>query len=222
MSDHPYLPRDLLIQGFVRNDVPAWTILSVLGTSVAGVLFVSWMATSRWMPDVGLMRRLAVCWFAVCAFIHAGIEGWFVVFHREIPGDSSFLSQLWKEYSKGDSRYIIGDTFTVCMEGVTAIFWGPLSAFTAFAFLRGLSSRYVLQLCLSLGQLYGLVLYFITEWLDGFQHTNPGHPLHFWFYFFFMNALWLVVPVALITDAAFELSSAQLSKDARLTQRKKQ
>ncbi|KAK7884268.1 hypothetical protein WMY93_027391 [Mugilogobius chulae] len=88
------------------------------------------------------------------------------------PWDQGFLSQLWKEYSKGDSRYVIADNFTVCMETVTACFWGPCSFWAVYAFLTNRPYRFVLQLIISLGQLYGAVLYFFTEHRDGYAHSR--------------------------------------------------
>uniref|UniRef100_A0A3Q1B096 EXPERA domain-containing protein n=1 Tax=Amphiprion ocellaris TaxID=80972 RepID=A0A3Q1B096_AMPOC len=115
---HPYWPRDLLIPTYVANDRSMSEILAFL-FSVSGVfLLVTWLITGRkgTTGRLGTWRRLAVCWFAVCGFIHGVIEGWFSLYYDIIPGDQSFLSQLWKEYSKGDSRYVIADNFT-CLYG---------------------------------------------------------------------------------------------------------
>uniref|UniRef100_A0A8C5QIT8 EBP cholestenol delta-isomerase n=1 Tax=Leptobrachium leishanense TaxID=445787 RepID=A0A8C5QIT8_9ANUR len=209
---HPYWPRDLRLDGYQPNDRSMGQILAFL-FSVSGVLLVAtWILTGR-ASKMGPARRLAICWFMVCGFIHGVIEGWFSLYYAVIPQDQSFLSQLWKEYGKGDSRYIIADNFTVCMETITAWAWGPLSLWTVISFLQGQPHRFVLQLIVSLGQLYGDVLYFFTEYRDGFRHGEVGHPLYFWFYFVFMNALWIVIPSALIVDAWINLSHAQRSAD---------
>lgn len=77
-----------------------------------------------------------------------------------------------------------------------------------------------LPVCLALkhavipGQLYGAVLYFYTEHRDGYSHSELGHPIYFWFYFVFMNVLWIVIPLVLIVDAWRHLSSAQTHTDA--------
>jgi hypothetical protein len=42
-------------------------------------------------------------------FIHTFVEGWFVVTNQTIAGDHYFLSNLWKEYAKSDSRYMTSD-----------------------------------------------------------------------------------------------------------------
>lgn len=220
---HPYWPRDLLIPSYVANDRSMSEILAFL-FSVSGVfLWVTWMVSGwkGYSGKLGTWRRLAVCWFAVCGFIHGVIEGWFCLYYDIIPRDQSFLSQLWKEYSKGDSRYVIADNFTVCMETVTSCFWGPFSFLAVYAFLTNKAYRFVLQLIISLGQLYGAVLYFFTEHRDGYAHSELGHPIYFWFYFVFMNILWIVIPLALIVDAWKQLSAAQTAIDGNRSQKMK-
>ncbi|XP_075041668.1 3-beta-hydroxysteroid-Delta(8),Delta(7)-isomerase [Mixophyes fleayi] len=210
---HPYWPRDLHIEGYRPNDRPMWEILTFL-FSVSGVLLVLIWILSGKVSGMSPARRLAVCWFMICAFIHGVIEGWFSWYYSVIPKDQAFLSQLWKEYGKGDSRYVIGDNFTVCMESITAWAWGPLSLWTVIAFFRKHPYRFVLQLIVSLGQLYGDVLYFYTEYREGFSHSEMWHPIYFWFYFVFMNALWIVIPSCLIVDAWINLSHSQAKADA--------
>ncbi|XP_043936246.1 3-beta-hydroxysteroid-Delta(8),Delta(7)-isomerase [Protopterus annectens] len=221
---HPYWPRELVIPDYFPNDRSMSEIVGFL-FSVSGVVLVgTWLLTTRVQPGgtrMGHLRRLAVCWFAVCGFIHGVIEGWFSWYCKEIAADRSFLSQLWKEYSKGDSRYIIADNFTVCVETVTAWAWGPLSVWTVIAFLKNWPQRYVLQLIVSLGQLYGDVLYFYTEYRDGFQHSEMWHPVYFWFYFVFMNSLWIVIPFVLICDAWANLSKAQQVTDQAVLKHQK-
>lgn len=150
---HPYWPRHLRLDNFVPNDLPTWHILVGL-FSFSGVLIViTWLLSSRVsVVPLGTGRRLALCWFAVCTFIHLVIEGWFSFYHEILLEDQAFLSQLWKEYSKGDSRYILSDGFIVCMESVTACLWGPLSLWVVIAFLRHQPFRFVLQLVVSVGE----------------------------------------------------------------------
>ncbi|XP_074063015.1 LOW QUALITY PROTEIN: 3-beta-hydroxysteroid-Delta(8),Delta(7)-isomerase [Macrotis lagotis] len=217
---HPYWPRNLQLSDYVPNNRPVWQILTVF-FSVSGLpLVATWLLSGQGRrgsgtppSPLGLWRRLAICWFALCAFIHMVIEGWFSLYNQDIAKDQAFLSQLWKEYSKGDSRYILANNFVVCMETVTAWAWGPLSLWAVGAFLRQRPERFLLQLVISLGQLYGDVLYFLTEYRDGFQHGELGHPLYFWFYFIFLNALWIVVPSVLLLDAWHKLVCAQSLAD---------
>lgn len=148
------------------------------------------------------------------------IEGWFSLYHEDLLGDQAFLSQLWKEYAKGDSRYLLNDNFMICMETITSCLWGPFSIWVVVAFLRQQPLRFVLQLVVSVGQIYGDVLYFLIEYRDGFQHGELGHPLYFWFYFVFMNALWLVLPGILVLDSVKQLTRAQTLLDTKATKAK--
>ncbi|XP_042525160.1 3-beta-hydroxysteroid-Delta(8),Delta(7)-isomerase [Dipodomys spectabilis] len=219
---HPYWPRNLKLDNFVPNDIPTWHILAALFSVSGALVLTTWLLASRTsVVPLGTWRKLSLCWFAVCAFIHLVIEGWFSFYNKTLLTDQAFLSQLWKEYSKGDSRYIICDNFIVCMETITASMWGPLSLWAVIAFLRQQPVRYVLQLMVSLGQIYGDVLYFMTEYRDEFQHSEMGHPVYFWFYFVFMNALWLVIPGILLLDSVKQLTHAQSMLDSRVTKTKR-
>ena len=103
------------------------------------------------------------------------------------------------------------------MENITAFVDGPLAFLAVYAFLNKSPYRYVVQLVLSLFQLYGDVLYFSTEVLDGFTHGPFGHPLYFWFYFVFLNAFWIVVPFACIVESWLNLSAVQSEVDQQDT-----
>ncbi|KAE8574114.1 hypothetical protein XENTR_v10024962 [Xenopus tropicalis] len=102
---HPYWPRDLRLEGYRPNERSVGEILAFLFSVSGALLLGMWLLTGR-ARGMGTGRRLAVCWFTVCTFIHGVIEGWFSLYYRELPRDQAFLSQLWKEYSKGDSRYV--------------------------------------------------------------------------------------------------------------------
>lgn len=218
---HPYWPRHLRLDNFVPNDLQTWYILVGL-FSVSGILIViTWLLSGRAsIVPLGIWRRMALCWFAVCAFIHLVIEGWFSLYHDILLEDQAFLSQLWKEYSIGDSRYILNDNFIISMETITACLWGPLSLWAVIAFLRQQPFRFVLQLVVSVGQIYGDVLYFLTEQKDGFQHGELGHPLYFWFYFVFMNGIWVVIPGVLVLDSIKHLTDAQSMLDSKVMKTK--
>uniref|UniRef100_A0A8C5D9V3 EBP cholestenol delta-isomerase n=1 Tax=Gouania willdenowi TaxID=441366 RepID=A0A8C5D9V3_GOUWI len=209
-SIHPYWPRDLLIPTYVANNKSMSEILAFL-FSISGVfLLFTWVLTGQTgtKRSPGTLRRLAVCWFAVCGFIHGVIEGWFSLYYDIIPGDQSFLSQL--------CEYLTPKEITV-----TAWLWGPFSFWAVYAFLTNKSYRFVLQLIISVGQLYGVVLYFFTEHRDGYAHSELGHPVYFWFYYVFMNVLWVVIPMVLIVDSWRHLTVSQLNFDNAMTAKTK-
>lgn len=100
--NHPYWPRNLSIPNYVANDRSMSEILIFL-FSVSGILLLAtWSLTGRKVSGRSLSggRRLALCWFTVCGFIHGVIEGWFSLYYTIIPEDQSFLSQLCEWGSK--------------------------------------------------------------------------------------------------------------------------
>ncbi|KAL3851869.1 hypothetical protein ACJMK2_015569 [Sinanodonta woodiana] len=221
--NHPYFPRELHIPNYAPNISSIVELLGIFFGLTAIVLFGTLVYTTR--RKFPVQDRLKLCWFVMCGFIHMILEGYFGLFHASLAGKSSYLAQMWKEYGKGDSRYITSDTFTVCMESITAFIVGPLSFLTAAAFLSRRPSpyRYVLQLIVSLCQLYGDTLYYLTAIKDGFKYGEMWHPLHFWFYFVFLNAFWIIVPLIMILQAVRHLADAQckLLPDESSKQRKK-
>ena len=72
-----------------------------------------------------------------------------------------------KEYGKADSRYVTRDSFVISMEAFTAFVVGPMCFWAVLAMVRQHSWRHVLQLIVSVCQLYGDVLYFATTGIEG-------------------------------------------------------
>jgi len=99
------------------------------------------------------------------------------------------------------------------MEGITGFVDGPLSFLALYAFVANTPYRHVVQLVLSLCQLYGDVLYFLTEYKEGFVHGIMWHPQYFWFYFVFMNAIWLVIPLMCVYESVSAMVRAQTLQD---------
>ncbi|KDN62987.1 putative emopamil binding protein [Colletotrichum sublineola] len=128
-----------------------------------------------------------------------------------MPASLDIFGQLWKEYSLSDSRYLTQDSFIVCMETVTALFWGPLSFACAYCIVAGHPLRHPLQLVISLGQLYGDVLYFATcsfeELVAKIVYCRPEE-FYYWCYYVFFNAFWIVIPFYLIIQSCVETKRA--------------
>jgi EXPERA (EXPanded EBP superfamily) len=87
----------------------------------------------------------------------------YVCTHRHAP----YLGCVGKEYAKADSRYATRDPFTISMEAVTAFVEGPLCFLILWGMARQAPWRYTVQFAVSLGQLYGDVLYFATAVMEG-------------------------------------------------------
>ncbi|KAK4788683.1 hypothetical protein SAY86_020002 [Trapa natans] len=54
------------------------------------------------------------------------------------------------------------------------------------------SYSYVLQLAISLGQLYGIAVYFVTAVLEG--DNFAASPLYYYLYYALMNSFWILIP----------------------------
>ncbi|XP_078595616.1 3-beta-hydroxysteroid-Delta(8),Delta(7)-isomerase-like isoform X1 [Branchiostoma floridae x Branchiostoma japonicum] len=215
VSTHPYLPQGLKLPcRYVENDKSIQELLGVFFGLTALVMVSTWIYSgSSAKVKLSTVQRLTVCWFVLCGCIHLILEGWFSVFHNSIAGDQSFLSQLWKEYSKADSRYVSADTFTVVMETVTTWLEGPGCLFIAMGYVNNSPNRYVLQLLVSTGQLYGTVLYIGNEVKDGFVHGRMWDPLYFWFYFVVINSPWVILPTLLMVQSCGKMVQAQAQMD---------
>lgn len=129
------------------------------------------------------------------------LQGYFAINHLTLASHSTLLGEMWKEYSLSDSRYLTSDSFVVCMESITALFWGPLSMLCAHFIVTNHPARHQLQTIVSLGQLYGVVLYYATCYFDEVvrdtSYSVPD-PVYFWGYYVVMNSFWAVVPAVLI------------------------
>jgi len=215
---HPFYPRDLILPHYVPNDMSVVEILAYFfGFLVVTLVFFWFYLKSYKHLKANTICRVKLMWFFACAMIHGILEGYFSVFHKTLAGEQTFLAQMWKEYGQGDSRYVSGDTFTVCMESITAFIDGPLAALAVYTFLKNSPNRYIVQMVLSLCQLYGDVLYFSTEVMEGFTHGPLYHPLYFWFYFFFMNSIWIIVPSICIWESWGQLNLAQSIADKNIS-----
>ena len=53
------------------------------------------------------------------------------------------------------------------MEAITAFVEGPGCLLIVYGILKQKPWRYTLEILVSLGELYGVVLYFATSWLEG-------------------------------------------------------
>ncbi|PQE32087.1 hypothetical protein CJF32_00001681 [Rutstroemia sp. NJR-2017a WRK4] len=111
---------------------------------------------------------------------------YFSLNHTRMGESQELFGQLWKEYALSDSRYLTSDPFVLCMETVTAII-------------------------VTVGQIYGLVLYYATHTFDFYYkeviYSRPEF-LYFWFYYFFMNFLWMIFPGMLLVDSVRTIAKA--------------
>lgn len=212
LGSHPYYPRDLKLPGYQPATLGFVEILSGFALSAAILIATVWIASGR-LQNVTATDRRWMCWFAFTGATHFIVEGTVVIdgkFYQDRTGN--FLREIWKEYAKADSRYASRESFTICMEFATAFIEGPCCFMILYGIAKRRSWRHVLQLMVSLGQLYGDILYFMTFFYEGMIHSRP-EALYFWIYFVFVNAIWILVPGWNIWTVARCLNSAVSAHD---------
>lgn len=189
---HPYVPRDLNLVDYVPNLLSQSTILAVYGLASLFVVSLIWVISGK-VPKISKADRWLMCWWAFTGLTHIVLEGYFA-FSPEFYKDKSgfYLAEVWKEYSKGDSRYAARDAGVVAVEGITAVFEGPASLLSVYAIATGKSYSYILQFAISLGQLYGTAVYFMTSYLEG--DNFAASPYYYNLYYIGANASWVVIP----------------------------
>ncbi|KAH7313383.1 Emopamil-binding protein [Stachybotrys elegans] len=209
---HPYYPSTAVLPGFVANDMPVAEMLPAFGAIVGAVVGGVYLLAARSRLRLGPADRFAAAWFALCGFLHVAFEGYYIYNRAEIIGQSALFAQLWKEYCLSDSRYLTSDVFTVTIETITVFAWGPLSWLTVFAILSDAPSiRHVLQIVVCTAHLYGVILYYGTNWTEmqfhGVAYSRPEF-LYFWVYYIGFNLPWAVVPFGLLYDSYRRINRA--------------
>ncbi|PMB70991.1 3-beta-hydroxysteroid-Delta(8),Delta(7)-isomerase [Beauveria bassiana] len=220
--NYSYYPPNVVIDGYVANTLSTTQILAIFTSTLASVLVPCFLLIRRVRPSIPISELATALWFVLCGVIHLGLEergggeegdtaqltpvykGHYARHQHHIGASSHVLSQLWKEYALSDSRYLTRDSFVACMEGITAAFWGPLSFLCAYGVVRGSAWRHPLQSIVSLGQLYGDVLYYATctyEFVVYGQEFSRPEPYYFIGYYVFLNAFWIVIPSVLLLSS---------------------
>ncbi|KAK6925636.1 hypothetical protein RJ641_007355 [Dillenia turbinata] len=215
-TQHPYVPRDLYLEDYVPVSLSQSIILVVYGASSLLHVSIIWFLSGR-SPKITKVDRLLMCWWAFTGLTHMILEGYFVFspeFYKEKMG--FYLAEVWKEYSKGDSRYAARDAAIVAVEGITAVVEGPACILVLYAIATRKSYSYILQFAISLGQLYGTAVYFITSYLEGDNFSTNS--LYYYEYYIGANASWVVIPMIVAIHCwrkicgAFEASSPKKTK----------
>ncbi|PGH12024.1 hypothetical protein AJ79_04533 [Helicocarpus griseus UAMH5409] len=220
---HPYYPIEAELIGYLANEWSVLSLISAFAAGWAGILGFTLLVLSFVAPKLGKADRVAILWFILTGCIHFFFEGYFVVNHTRMAPAQDFFGQLWKEYSLSDSRYLTSDPFVLCMETITAILWGPLSFALVYLIAAEHPLRHPVQLIVSVGQIYGDVLYYATSMFDhyfhGLSYCRP-EAYYFWGYYFFMNFIWIVIPAYYMTKSICVMSRAVKFANEAAGQRK--
>ncbi|KAL4779446.1 Emopamil-binding protein [Aspergillus varians] len=200
-SLHSYYPLGVEIQQYVPNESSTLALVSIFALACILVFAVAFSFATKINPSISNCDLSIVFWFALCGSIHSILEGYYAFNFTDLAGKQTLLAQLWKEYSMSDSRYLTSNSFVMSMETITAVFWGPLSFLLVSFIITDNPFRHPLQIIISLGQLYGDVLYYATcafeYFVYGLEFSRP-EGYYFFGYFVFLNAFWIVIPLMLL------------------------
>ncbi|QYT00600.1 EXPERA domain-containing protein [Trichoderma simmonsii] len=198
--DHPYYPLGVSIPNYRPNDLPLFLSLPVFGALIGSIVVPAYLLAGSGAGSrrrVRTIDRFAASWFALCGFLHIAFEGYYILHRTSISSKNTLFAQLWKEYTLSDSRYLTSDIFTVCVETITVFAWGPLSLIAVLCICTNHPSRHLFQIVVCVAHLYGVALYYATNWAEqrfhGVSYSRPEF-LYFWIYYVGFNAPWAIVP----------------------------
>jgi len=179
---------------------------------VAAVAVVAWVSGNALLPkNARWQDRAAWIWLAFDGMIHLSLEGSFLylsTFGRTVITSEGPFAQMWKEYARADARWGVSDPTVVSLEILTVLGAGPM----CFYILKQLASndpaRHYWIVVLSTAELYGGFMTFAPEWLTGSPNLDASNALYLWVYLFFMNFLWVIIPLGLMVDSYEHIAKA--------------
>ncbi|KAI9300711.1 Emopamil binding protein-domain-containing protein [Cunninghamella echinulata] len=213
--EHPYFPKQLELPNYQSNKRSMIYLLSVVSTIFSFIVLATILivrtyrrqltlykdnnntSTKQNAPVTSILYNFT--WFVLCGILHCGFEAYWIYHRHNIVGRSDLLAELWKEYSKGDSRYVSCDTLLLTLEIITVFIWGPLCFLAAYHWFFNHPQYRLYQFTVSIGHLYSCSLYFIMDTFTGFVNCNP-HPFYFWVYFVGFNSPWIILPLSYIIN----------------------
>jgi hypothetical protein len=207
----PGMPIALSAQRFEPN----YPAMNCAFTQFIAIVIIAVSMTIYFAKQKHFLDRLTFGWFAFDAMIHTFMEGSFVYASLENRFNGGVSTSalprpvtcVWTEYGKADYRWLYGDPNIVGLEIVTVFIEAPLCWLILFGILKHSNWRHVVQLVICLGEVYGLYETFVPEWIYGSPNLDGSSFLYFWIYLG-SNLPWLVIPLLLIAQSAYEISMA--------------
>ncbi|KAM9328526.1 emopamil-binding protein-like [Pholidichthys leucotaenia] len=196
------------------------SLVSVVSLLACGMqLLVAAMLAHRYGGRSSAEDRCVLLWLFYDVIVHLTLEGPFVYLSvvGTVETSEGALAELWKEYGKADSRWLVSDPTIVSMEILTVILDSMLALMLVHAVLHDKYYRHFLQIVLSVCELYGGWMTFAPDWLLGSPHLDTSNPLHLWVYLVFFNGLWVVVPILLLVQSWFTLKNLDAFKTTHKT-----
>ncbi|KAJ8047398.1 3-beta-hydroxysteroid-Delta(8),Delta(7)-isomerase [Holothuria leucospilota] len=218
---HPFTPQTAEVPGYVPNVIPLWQIFAcyLVPLCVICLLVIFGLRHDQYGKKFGLNERVFFVWFAISGFTHICVEIPFTLGQASMAWRGDIWSEIWKEYSKADSRYILAQSTTVAIEIMTAWILGPMCLMVVWLHYKRNTTRYVLELIIAVSHLYGTTVYYLEEHLSGYEHVPVDNPKYMWLYFGVFNSPWLIFPVLIIIRNWLLLSHCQAVYDVMIAKR---
>ncbi|XP_076006220.1 emopamil-binding protein-like [Genypterus blacodes] len=191
------------------------SLFSLLACGIQGV--TAFLLASWFRGRSSVTERWTLVWLFYDVIVHITLEGPFVYMSLWGTVDTSegFLAELWKEYGKADSRWLVSDPTIVSLELLTVVLDSLLALLLIYAVLNDKYYRHFVQITLCVCELYGGWMTFCPDWLVGSPHLNTSSWLYLWVYLVFFNGLWVLIPVLLLIQSWFDLRQLHiLAQDA--------
>ncbi|XP_039979044.1 emopamil-binding protein-like [Xiphias gladius] len=183
------------------------SVLSLLACSIQVLAAV--LLTHRYGGQSSLTDKWILLWLFYDVIVHLTLEGPFVYMSLVgmVETSEGPLAELWREYGKADSRWLVSDPTIVSIEILTVVLDSLLALLLIHAILKDKYYRHFLQIALSVCELYGCWMTFCPDWLIGSPNLNTSSWLYLWVYLVFFNGVWVLVPALLLVQSWFSLRS---------------
>jgi len=194
-----------------------FTLTSALSLAAVGLVgVIAYVASNALLPKNATKKdRFTFIWLAFDALLHFSFEGSFIylsIFGRTVESSTGIFAELWKEYALADPRWGVADPTVVSLELLTVFGVAPMCCYVLKQLASGDPARHYWIVILCTAELYGGFMTFCPEWLIGSPTLNTSNALYLWVYLFFMNAIWIVVPLWLMADSYGQIAKALRSK----------
>jgi hypothetical protein len=157
-------------------------------------------------PSTARQRSVILWWSLVSGLIHVVWEGAWSVAAPFLQGPAALHGWrlYWTLYGLADHRYLHADPFVRVLELVTGTVVAALNLYVAYHVWkrRQVARAMVALLVASVMEVYGTVMYFGSEMLEGWRNVDTHSFVHTWVMFFGLNAIWFVFPGWCIYDLA--------------------
>lgn len=218
---HPFTPSTADVPGYRPNELPLTVIFTcyLVPLTILCLLVLIFFTHDQYGKKFNAGERMFLVWFTVCGFTHITVEIPFTLGQSSMAWRTDIWSEIWKEYSKADSRYILAHPAVVAVEIITSWILGPTCIMVLWLHYKKYTTRYVVELIVATSHLYGTTVYFLEEHLAGYEHTPVGNRRYFYLYFIAFNSPWLIFPILIIYKNYLLLSHCQAVYEVMIVKR---